>query len=80
MVAYYYMILYLSRKGTLFIGSVEAPPDERSSPPTSTHTEMYAREENTPVHGDASCPQRSELRAVLVTKRSSTGHASDQYW
>jgi len=41
---------------------------------------MYAREENTPVYGDASYPQRSELQPVLVTKRSSTGHASDQYW
>ena len=39
------MILYLSRKGTLFIGSVEALPHESSLLPASTHIErMYARE------------------------------------
>lgn len=49
MVAYYYMILYLSRKGTLFIGSVEALPHESSLLPASTHIEgMYAREGKQP--------------------------------
>ena len=43
------MILYLSRKGTLFIGSVEAPPRENFLLPTSTHIErMYAREGKQP--------------------------------
>ena len=43
------MILYLSRKGTLFIGSVEALPHERSLLPASTHIEkMYAREGKQP--------------------------------
>ena len=43
------MILYLSRKGTLFIGSVEALPHESSLLPASTHIErMYAREGKQP--------------------------------
>ena len=42
------------------------------------YRKVFAREENTPVYGDVSCPQRSESQPVLVTKRSSTGHASDQ--
>ena len=49
MVAYYYMILYLSRKGTVFIGSVEALPRKSSLLPASTHIErMYAREGKQP--------------------------------
>ena len=58
MVAYYYVILYLSRKGTVFIGSVEALPHESSLLPSSTHRErerMYAREEKHPHRESLRC-------------------------
>ena len=50
------MKLYLSRKGTLFIGSVEALPHESSLLPSSTYIErMYTREGKHPHRESLRC-------------------------
>ena len=57
------MILYLSRKGTLFIGSVEALPRKSSLLPASTHIER----ENVRARGEAALSRITSSQWELHT-------------